>query len=81
MNPAIRRSVFVSRRIPQAALARLQACCSVRQWDQDEPPPREEYLQAVRGVEALFCLLTDRVDAELLDAAGRSHRSGRGGTL
>ena len=35
---------------------------------------RSELLSDVRGAAALVCLLTDRVDAELLDAAGPSLR-------
>jgi lactate dehydrogenase-like 2-hydroxyacid dehydrogenase len=34
------------------------------------PPPRDELLRRVAGVEGLLALLTDRVDDELLDAAG-----------
>ena len=34
------------------------------------PPSREELLQHVRGVDGLLCLLTERIDAELMDAAG-----------
>ena len=38
--------------------------------DVDSPMPREELLAAVPGVEALVAMLVDRVDVELLDAAG-----------
>jgi glyoxylate reductase len=34
------------------------------------PPPREEVLAAVAGVDGFIAMITDRVDAELLDAAG-----------
>lgn len=40
-------------------------------WDSDDVPvPREELLQKVKGVDALLCVLTEKIDAELLDAAG-----------
>lgn len=39
-------------------------------WDSDEPVPREELLKGVQGAHGLLCLLSDRVDAEVLDAAG-----------
>lgn len=35
---------------------------------------RQELLERVRGCTGLFCLLTDKVDAEVLDAAGPSLR-------
>ena len=34
------------------------------------PPTREELLEKVRGVDGLLCTLTEKVDAELMDAAG-----------
>uniref|UniRef100_A0AAZ3S4W9 D-isomer specific 2-hydroxyacid dehydrogenase NAD-binding domain-containing protein n=1 Tax=Oncorhynchus tshawytscha TaxID=74940 RepID=A0AAZ3S4W9_ONCTS len=40
-------------------------------WDSDDAPvPRKELLQKVKGVDALVCVLTEKIDAELLDAAG-----------
>ncbi|MBN3310233.1 GRHPR reductase, partial [Amia calva] len=39
-------------------------------WDSDDPVPRQELLKKVSGVEGIFCVLTDQIDAELLDAAG-----------
>lgn len=40
-------------------------------WDSDDVPvPRKELLQKVKGVDALLCVLTEKIDAELLDAAG-----------
>ena len=39
-------------------------------WPGDMPPSREELLQRVRGVDGLLCLLTERIDGELMDAAG-----------
>lgn len=42
-------------------------------WDSDEPIPRTELLQRVQGAHGLLCLLSDKVDVEVLDAAGKSH--------
>lgn len=39
-------------------------------WENDDPIPRDELLKRVKGVDAIFCLLTEKIDAELLDAAG-----------
>ncbi len=65
-----RPRVFVSRRIPEAGLALLAETCEVRVWDEPLPPPRGALLDAVAGCSGLVTLLTERVDAELLDAAG-----------
>lgn len=40
-------------------------------WDSDDAPvPRKELLQKVKGVDGLLCVLTEKIDAELLEAAG-----------
>jgi glyoxylate reductase len=39
-------------------------------WTDELPPSREVLLQRVRGIDGLLCLLTDRIDGEVLDAAG-----------
>ncbi|XP_072137955.1 glyoxylate reductase/hydroxypyruvate reductase-like isoform X2 [Mobula birostris] len=44
--------------------------CDIKQWDSDEPVPRSELFKQVAGVHGLYCLLTDKIDKELLDAAG-----------
>ena len=62
--------VFVTRIIPDAGLDRVRAACDVHLWEDDLPPPREELLRRAAGMDGLLTLLTDRVDDELLDAAG-----------
>lgn len=47
--------------------------CEVSLWDSDEPVPREELLKGVQGAHGLLCLLSDKIDAEVLDAAGTPH--------
>jgi lactate dehydrogenase-like 2-hydroxyacid dehydrogenase len=63
-------TVVVTRRIPQAGLARVQEVCQVRQWESDDPIPRATLLEWVAGADGLYCLLTELIDAELLAAAG-----------
>jgi glyoxylate reductase len=38
-------------------------------WDREIPPPHEVLVEKVRDKQGLFCLLTDRIDAALMDAA------------
>ncbi|MBX5492810.1 MAG: D-glycerate dehydrogenase [Chloroflexi bacterium] len=63
--------VLVTRRLPGEALALLERVARVRVWDSDEEMPRRELLAQVADADALLCLLTERVDAELLAAAPR----------
>ena len=62
--------VVVTGRIPEAALDRLRAEHDVDAWAGTESISREELLARVAGAEAIVSLLTERIDDELLDAAG-----------
>jgi len=73
-TPADHPRVLVTRRIPEAGLALLREVAYVDVWDRSLPPPRDELLRRVEGIEGLLSLLTDRVDDELLDAAGLGSR-------
>lgn len=77
MNPIYRKmstrlqpKVFVTRRVPQDGINLLRQKCEVTQWDRDEAIPRHELLNGVKGVDGLFCLLTDKIDDEVLSTAG-----------
>jgi glyoxylate reductase len=61
--------VLVTRRLPGSAVERLADHHEVELWSGEGPPPREELLKLVEPVEGLLCLLTDRIDTELLDRA------------
>jgi len=63
---------LVTRRIPAAGLTLLQQGTEVRLWDSDEPIPRATLLDWVNGVDGLYGLITERINDELLDAAGPS---------
>ncbi len=67
---AARPRVFVARRIPDDGLRPILEATDAVVWPDELPPPRHELLRAVAGCEGVVTLLTDRVDAELLDAAG-----------
>ncbi|XP_035280983.1 glyoxylate reductase/hydroxypyruvate reductase-like isoform X2 [Anguilla anguilla] len=64
--------VFVTRRIPQEGIRVLSnaGAFEVSVWESDEPVPRAELLKGVAGVDGMLCLLTDRIDTEVLNAAG-----------
>lgn len=62
--------VFVTRAIPEKGFRLIQDVCEVDLWPGDLPPSRDELLLHVRGVDGLLCLLTDRIDGEVMDAAG-----------
>ena len=70
--------VVVTRRIPDEAIDAIRAACDVRYWDDDEAIPRDTLLEWVHnggaGIDGLYCLLTEQINQELLEAAGDSLR-------
>jgi glyoxylate reductase len=69
------RRVLITRRVPPPAVALLrEAGLAVDVCDQDDPPSREVLLERVPGVAGLITMLSERVDAELLTAAGPALR-------
>ena len=66
-----RPKVFVSPPDPGRRARRRSSPRATRDvWPDELPPPRDELLRRVSGCDGLLTLLTDRVDDELLDAAG-----------
>jgi glyoxylate reductase len=66
-----RAKVFVARIIPDDGLRKVTEATDATVWQDELPPPRNELLRAVEGCDGVLTLLTDRVDAEFLDRAGR----------
>ncbi len=62
--------IFVTRIIPGDHLEKLKAGNEVVVSDIDRPLTGEELVEKVKGVDGLLCLLTDRIDGDLMDAAG-----------
>ncbi len=62
--------VYVARLLTDDAMAELSALAAPLVVGEERPPTREELLAGVAGAAAVVCTLTDRVDAEALDAAG-----------
>ena len=61
-------SVLVTRRLPSSVIARLEEVCEVDLHTEPTAISREDLLRRIKGKAALVCLLTDTIDAEVLDA-------------
>jgi glyoxylate reductase len=62
--------IVVTGRVPDTAIEKLRAEHEVDAWPGPEAIGREELLRWVAGTDAVLSLLTERIDGELLDAAG-----------
>ena len=67
--------VVVTGKIPSGGLNQLKAEHDVVAWEKDEPISRKELLSMVSGADAIVSLLTEKIDDELLDAAGPQLKS------
>ena len=63
--------VFVARKMAQEALDMIAEATEMELWEDELPPPRDVLLNKVKDIDGLLSLLTDKVDAELMDAAPR----------
>ncbi|HEX8732642.1 MAG TPA: D-glycerate dehydrogenase [Ktedonobacterales bacterium] len=66
-----RPRVYVTRRIPDIGLRLLADACAVNVWQGDEPPSRATLERELRDCDGALTLLTDHLDAALLDACPR----------
>jgi lactate dehydrogenase-like 2-hydroxyacid dehydrogenase len=71
--------IFITRLIPDFGLDRVRevfppfgsAQGGLDIWEDELPPAREVLIQRARGVDGLLCLLTDKIDGEVMDAIGK----------
>ena len=63
--------IYVTRPLPEEALSLLRRCGEMSLWEKDEVIPRDVLLREVRETEALLCMVTEQIDAELLAHAPR----------
>jgi glyoxylate reductase len=63
-------SVLLTRRVPSSVLAPLEAQHDLEVYSGDGAIPHDELLRRVAGKDALICVLTDRIDSAVLEAAG-----------
>jgi glyoxylate reductase len=61
---------FVTRRIPENGLDLLRKEVEVEVWPEPLQPPYGTLIEKARGIDALLCLLTDKIDANMMDEIG-----------
>ncbi|GKV56055.1 D-glycerate dehydrogenase [Sporosarcina sp. NCCP-2222] len=67
----MRPSVFITRKLPEEMVAPLREKFEVRMWDSDISAVRRSVLMdEIAQVDALWTVVSDRIDRELLETAG-----------
>jgi len=64
--------IFVTRQIPDEGIKMLKKRKSVKLdiYEKDRKIPRKELLKRVKGANIILSLLTEKIDAKVMDAAG-----------
>jgi glyoxylate reductase len=65
----VTNKVYVTRKIPEPGLSMLSKECKVTLNKKSGAPSRAEIMRNIAGKDALLCMLSDRIDAEVMDAA------------
>lgn len=63
-----KKKVFVTRKIPKKGIELLRKHFLVKVYQKDQVIPRKVLLKEVKQCDALLCLLTEKIDAEVLSA-------------
>ena len=63
--------IFITRNIPDVGIKLLKNIFDVDIYRSRRPISREELKAKISDVSGLLCLVTDRIDAEIMDAAPR----------
>ncbi len=61
--------LFMTREIPERGLKKIREQFEVDLWPEEAPPPKDVIIERVRDKDALVSLLTDPIDAEVMDSA------------
>ncbi len=66
--------VFITRTILEDGLKLVREFCEVELWPDELPPSNIELLKHATGKNGLLCLLTDKINIEVMEAAGSELR-------
>jgi len=61
--------VYVTRELPERGMKIIKERFDAEVWPEYGPPPKTEMIRKARDVDALVTLLSDKIDAEVFDAA------------
>ena len=65
-----RKKVYVTTKLPEEAARTLESKFDVEYWEAETRPPKSLVIEKVKEVDGLICLLTEKIDKEVIEAAG-----------
>jgi glyoxylate reductase len=66
----MKKKVYLTRTIPEPALSILSKECDIVVNKKPSPPTKKEIITNIRNMDAILCTLSDRIDGEVMNAAG-----------
>jgi glyoxylate reductase len=68
----LKSTVYITRKLPEEIIDKLLSHFNVRMWEEKNVPvPRDVLLKEIENVDGLLCLLSDRIDEEVLKKANQ----------
>lgn len=68
----MKSTVYITRKLPEEIIDKLLSHFNVRMWEEKNiPVPRDVLLKEIENVDGLLCLLSDRIDEEVLKKANQ----------
>ena len=65
-----KKKIYVTRELPEEAMRVLKSKFDVEVWEGEMPPPKSVLVEKVKEVDGVICLLTEKFDEEVVNAAG-----------
>ncbi|WP_088053103.1 2-hydroxyacid dehydrogenase [Virgibacillus dakarensis] len=63
-------SIYITRKLPEEVIEPYRKLFHIRMWErEDVPVPRDLLIKEVKDADGLFCLLTEKIDQEVLEHA------------
>lgn len=66
----MRKKIFITRKLQDEVVVKLSQYADVDMWELEEVPiPKEELLKRVRDVDGLLTMISEQIDAEVMESA------------
>ncbi|MEH7503900.1 D-glycerate dehydrogenase [Neobacillus drentensis] len=66
----MKRTIYITRKLPEEIVDKLSSQFHVKMWSEENVPvPRDVLLKEIEDVDGLICLLTEKIDEEVLNKA------------
>lgn len=65
-----KKKIYITRELPEEAMRVLKSKFKVEVWEWEMPPPKSVLVEKVKEVDGVICLLTEKFDEEVVNAAG-----------